>query len=129
MNKTQIHWSKVLNCCGQKRKHSRRDFLAFSSSTIFLAIAFYIAVYLVGLRKERIQYVPDDLMPPPADDQNHSNGTIMNINTEEPSTSESLAPIERKHKITTAKIVNLSEDSLSDDEEILPIQNPNLIQI
>lgn len=128
MNKTRIRWSKELQCCGD-RKDSRQDFLAFSSSTIFLGIAFYIAVYLVGLRKERIQYVPDDLMPPPADDQNQSNGTIMNINSEEPSTSESPAPLERKSKVTAAKIVNLSEDSSSDDEQILPIENPNLIQI
>ncbi|XP_055317273.1 uncharacterized protein LOC129576348 [Sitodiplosis mosellana] len=124
MNKTRIRWSKELQCCGD-RKYSKEEFLTLSSSSVFFSIIFYVAIYLFGLRKERIQYVPDDLMPPPSDDQNHSNGTIMNINSEEPSTSESPAPIEQK----LAKKINVSEDSSSEDEEILPIQNPNLIQI
>lgn len=125
MNKTRIRWSKELHCC-EDRKHSKEDFFALSSSSVFLSVVFYIAVYLFGLRKERIQDIPHDLMPPSTDDQNQSNGTIMNINAEEPSTSESPGTIEPQ----LAKIINVSDDSSSsDDEDLLPIENPNLIQI
>lgn len=125
MNKTRIHWSKELHCC-EDRKYSKEDFFALSSSSVFLSVVFYIAIYLFGLRKERIQDIPHDLMPPSSDDRNQSNGTIMNINAEEPSTSESPEAIEPQ----LAKKINLSDDSSSDDDEdILPIENPNLIQI
>lgn len=83
-----------------------------------------MATYLIGMRKERIQHIPDDLMPPGDPDQ--SNGTIMNIDVTEPSTSES--SIYGNSKINNI-INNHLDDSTSSDEDILPTENPNLIAI
>lgn len=118
MNKTRIQWSKKLHCC-EDRKNSTEYFLVLSSSSVFVTIVFYVAVYLFGLRKERIHYIPDDLMPHSSEDQ--TNEAIMNINSK-PSTSETPKPELRK-------IINLSESDESDDDQILPMENPNLIHI
>ncbi|XP_031622570.1 uncharacterized protein LOC116340287 [Contarinia nasturtii] len=123
MNKTQIRWSKELGCCDH-RKSSLLDFFTLSGSSIFVSVLFYISIYLYGLRSERIQCIPDDLMPQNREDD-QSNGTIMNINNEEPSTSELL--LESDSKI--AKLISESADSSSSDDEPLPISNPNLSQI
>lgn len=121
MNKTQIRWSKDFKCCDD-RKSSMTDFLVASISSICVSIGFYIVLFLFGLRKERIQHIPDDLMPPQSNDRNQSNQTIMNINVCDPITSEPLHANENQNFINDL-------DGLSTDDEILPPQNPNLIQI
>lgn len=122
MNKTQILWSKEMHCC-EDRKSSLLDFLTLSGSSIAVSILFYISIYLFGLRSERIQCIPDDLMPP-NHESGQSNGTIMNINHEEPSTSE----LTLGNNSGVTKLIAESGDSSSDDESLL-VSNPNLIQI
>lgn len=79
----------------------------------------------MGKRKERIQEIPDDLMPPR--DANESGETVMNISpTDEPTTSESAAA---NTKIQNNLMESPSSDDDDDDEDILPVQNTNLIEI
>lgn len=130
MNKTQQHWANELHCC-EERKSSLEDFSLMSSLSITLSIAFYIFTFIMGKRKERVQDIPDDLMPPRDADQ--SDDTAMNINPDEPTTSELPQAILFSH----SKILNNFNGSLSDDdddnddadEDILPIENTNLIEI
>lgn len=123
MNTTQFRWANETGCCAG-RETPMADFYALSSSSIVFAIAFYIATFLIGKRNERIQYIPDDLMPPGRSDAH--NETVMNINPEVPSTSE-----DQIDEIYVGKIINVQADSSSsdDDADILPIQNQNLIRI
>lgn len=129
MNKTQIFWSKTLKCCSD-RESSEVEFISLSCISIFVSILFYIGTYIFTLRKERIQYIPDDLMPP-----EHSGGqsseAIMNINVPNPSISDS----PRTNRTSLTKITNISDDSSSDDEPLsiqkdAPSNNiqPNLLE-
>lgn len=85
----------------------------------------------MGKRKERVQEIPDDLMP--ARDADESGETVMNISRNDPSTSESAGA----NVPASSKILNRLNDSSSgdddtdndDDVDILPIQNTNLIEI
>lgn len=127
MNTTQQHWASFLHCCEERKTSSLEDFSLASSFSITLSIAFYIFTFIWGKRKERVQEIPDDLMPPR--DADESGETVMNISPVEPSTSELAAA----NLTTDAKIQNDLMDSPSsdddDDENILPVQNTNLIEI
>lgn len=125
MNKTRIDWT-TLKCC-KDREPSLTEFVTLSSFSIVVGIFFYIGTYLIGSRKERIQHIPDDLMPEDPEQSHESNGTVMNINGDEPTASES----SRGSEPEIAKIINNDSDDsmLSEDEDILPIQNSNLIEI
>lgn len=102
-----------------------------SSFSVTLSIAFYIFTFIMGKRKERVQDIPNDLMPPQpaADDADDTIDTVMNISPDEPNTSKSFS--------NNSKILNSKNDSLhsdddtddDDDDQILPIQNTNLIEI
>lgn len=129
MNTTQQHWAD-LNCC-EERKSSLEDFSLVSSFTITLSIAFYIFTFIMGKRKERVQDIPNDLMPPRNADE--SGDTGMNISPDDPTTSESVVG----NLATNSKVQNGWNDSLSnndddtddDDAIFTPIQNTNLIEI
>lgn len=86
-----------------------------------MSISFYVVTFIIGKRKDRIHEIPNDLMPPPQD-VNESNRTIMNIQAEGSSTENFTQPNVRV-------IPNNSTSSDEENDEILPIQNPNLIQI
>lgn len=119
MNKTRINWTSM-KCC-KDRTSSPVEFLTLSGFSVFISIVFYMATYLIGVRKERIQYIPDDLMPLPGD-REQSNGTIMNINAAESSTNQDDEPVN--------KIINNDfDDSMSSDDDILPTGNANLLEI
>lgn len=130
MNTTQQHWANELHCC-EERKSSLEDFTMLSSFSVTLSIAFYIFTFIMGKRKERVQDIPNDLMPPQpaADDADDTIDTVMNISPDEPNTSKSFS--------NNSKILNSKNDSLhsdddtddDDDDQILPIQNTNLIEI
>lgn len=126
MNTTQQHWANYLHCCEERKSSSLEDFSLASSFSITLSIAFYIFTFIMGKRKERIQEIPNDLMPP--QDADESGETVMNINSDEPTTSAA-------NLATNSKILNSlndahsSDDGDTDDEDILPIQNTNLIEI
>lgn len=125
MNTTQQHWANQLHCCEERVASSLEDFSLASSLSITLSIAFYIVTFIMGKRKERIQEIPDDLMPPR--DANESGETVMNISpTDEPTTSESAAA---NTKIQNNLMESPSSDDDDDDEDILPVQNTNLIEI
>lgn len=78
----------------------------------------------MGKRKERIQEIPDDLMPPR--DADESGETVMNISPDEPTTSESAAAANTKIQNNLMESPSSDDD---DDEDILPVQNTNLIEI
>lgn len=131
MNTTQQHWANDLHCC-EERKSSLEDFSLVSSFSVTLSIAFYIFTFIMGKRKERVQEIPNDLMPPR--DADESGDTVMNISPDDPTTSESV----RTNFAKNPKIQNGTNDLLSsndddtdndDNEIILPIQNTNLIEI
>lgn len=137
MNKTQSIWTDDTGCCS-KRQPPNSDFYVLSAFSIVISIGFYIATLIIGKRNERIQYIPDDLMPP--NHQNRLDVTVMNINDAESTTSTNLLnasnfPDGIQSKPTNyGSISNRSTSSSDDNDEdddidILPIQNPNLIQI
>lgn len=134
MNKTQQHWANELHCC-EERKSSLEDFSFLSSFSVTLLIAFYIFTFIMGKRKERVQDIPDDLMPPPPQEPDESADTVMNINSDDPATSASA------NGSSHSKILNSEHNALDgvgdddddtdddNDADILPIQNTNLIEI
>lgn len=124
MNTTQQHWANHLKCCQERVSSSLEDFSLASSLSITLSIAFYIFTFIWGKRKERVQDIPDDLMPP--QDADESSGTIMNISPDEPTTSESAT-----NRPTDTKKQNnwIDAPSSDDDDNNLPVENPNLIEI
>lgn len=122
MNKTQIRWSQELKCCND-RKTSEIEFMSLSCVSIFVSILFYIGTYFFTMRKERIQHIPDDLMPP-EHMESHSSRPVMNINATEPSINDSPGTVRTNFTRTT----NASEDdssSASDDE---PLQFQSTVQ-
>lgn len=128
MNTTQFRWANETGCCSD-RQPIMTDFFVTSSFSIVISIMFYIATFIIGKRNERVQCIPDDLMPP--GHSNQSNDTVMNINpAQEPSTSEDQGGPTDNDKIINTQADSISSDGGEDeDEEILPIENPNLIQI
>lgn len=136
MNTTQSLWTDKTGCCS-KRQPPTSDFFVLSAFSIVISIGFYIATFIIGKRNERVQYIPDDLMP--TNTQNRLDDTVMNINDAESTTSTNLLnspelPDRIQSKPTNyGSILNTSTSSSDDnddaDEDILPIQNPNLIQI
>lgn len=133
MNKTQIKWSKDLKCCND-RQSSVLEFATLSCITIVVSVLFYIGTFSLTLRKERIQYIPDDLMPPEHSNHHHhqSSRPVMNIHAAGTSISDS--PMTNRTILT--KTPNLSDDSSSSDDEPLPnipnipkIQVQNLLEL
>lgn len=82
----------------------------------------------MGKRKERIQDIPNDLMPPPPSQEEHeSDDTVMNISPDEPTTSVE-ANLAATSKILNSNYNSDTEDD-NEDEDILSLQNANLIEI
>lgn len=108
--------------CHENRTTSDDEFYMVSSFSVTMSICFYILTYIVGVRKERIQDIPNDLMPPA--DMNESNRTIMNILDAVASTSNAAGPILRINSNDSSSSDDDNEDDIvSTDDKILPIYN------
>lgn len=62
MNQTRIKWSEDLHCCAD-RTLKLFGFWITSSLAVGLTVVFYFFVVLDTRRRERVQYIPNDLMP------------------------------------------------------------------
>lgn len=62
MNETRIDWSGRLHCC-QGRELELLSFWLASGVAIVLTAIFYCSMVFDTKRRERIQFIPNDLMP------------------------------------------------------------------
>lgn len=62
MNQTRIKWSEDLHCCAD-RTLKLFGFWITTSLAVALTVVFYLFVVVDTRRSERVQYIPNDLMP------------------------------------------------------------------
>lgn len=124
MNKTQIHWSKELKCC-EERKVPELEFYMSSSANVFFALLFYAVMFIHGLKKETIHFISDDLMP------GGSRARASNYSVAIDDQSDDQLLPSTSHQIHSFKLPHPDTDD--DDDELLPlpysISNPNLAKI
>lgn len=124
MNKTRILWSKELHCCDD-RNPSKTAFYSMASTSVFLAILFYLGIYLHSKRQERLGFIENDLNHRITARAATSYGAMDNNETTAvPSTStnneyHAAYPISYKENIRAVK-------EESDDDQPLPLVSNSL---
>lgn len=77
MNQTRIDWSERLHCC-QGRSLELLGFWIATGIAICITAIFYCTMFFDTRRRERIQFIPNDLMPYDRSNEAHaSNDTLI----------------------------------------------------
>lgn len=126
MNETRIEWSGRLHCC-QGRTLELLGFWIATGIVICVTIAFYCTMIFYTKRRERIQYIPNDLMPYDRSNEMHASHDTL-IESMEHIAAEPSASYKQtnNHHNDPEKLNNLN---ITPDENIneLPVPAKSLI--